>query len=83
MVKRENMHSSSNCEGGHILYKIEVSRPSFGRVVDIKLTKSCNNMRRLFDRCRQCENFVKWVNPMEDGQGVVNEDESTKHVIMN
>ena len=52
------MHSSSSCGGGCIQYDIEVSCPSCETVADIKLSKSCDNLGRLFYKCGDCGKFI-------------------------
>ena len=53
----KDMHSSSSCRGGYIHYDVEVTCPNCGRVADIKLSNSHDNLGRLFYKCSDCGNL--------------------------
>ena len=68
------MYSSSCCGGDYIHYEVDVICPNCGKVGELKLSKSCNNLGRLFYKCSQCGKFIKWGSPLQDGARVLDKD---------
>jgi len=69
-----NMHSSSSCEGGYIQYDMEVSCSTYRTVVEMKLSKSRDNPRRVFYKCGDCGKFVRWARQVEGRRRMLEEE---------
>ena len=64
----EEMYSSSSCKRSredYVHYEIDVNCPGYGRVGEIKVSRSRDNPGRIFYKCTQCGKFIKWAMPVE------------------